>query len=133
VEPSHNSMNFQMTHGVGVALIATLAMKHGAKVRSLVRATDDLRLFVAARWEGHQVLSTLGHQVLPKSEVMISKIPPFLQVGTMWILLSYKFGVVGLEYHLSQAHDEMDQLVRKLRERMDVAGITVPAIRTVLG
>ena len=133
VELSHNIVDFQMTHGVGVALIATLAMKHGGKVRTLARATDDMRLFVAARREGQQVLSTLGHQILPKSEVVISKIPAFLQVAAMWVLLSSKFGVVGLEYHLSQAPDEMDQLVGEFKELVDQAGIPVPAIRKVLG
>jgi len=133
VELSSNIVDSQMTHGVGVALIATLAMKHGGKVRTLARATDDLRLFVAARREGQQVLRTLGHQILPKSEVLISKIPAFLQVAAMWILLSSKFGVVGLEYHLSQAPDEMDQLVGEFKELVDQAGIPVPAIRKVLG
>jgi len=133
VELCHNIVDFQMTHGVGVALIATLAMKHGGKVRTLARATDDLRLFVAARREGQQVLRTLGHQILPNSEVVISKIPAFLQVAAMWILLSSKFGVVGLEYHLSQAPDEMDQLVGEFKELVDQAGIPVPAIRKVLG
>ena len=133
VELSDNIVDFQMTHGVGVALIATLAMKHGGKVRTLARATDDLRLFVAARREGQQVLRTLGHQILPNSEVVISKIPAFLQVAAMWILLSSKFGIVGLEYHLSQAPDEMDQLVGEFKELVDQAGIPVPAIRKVLG
>jgi 2-dehydropantoate 2-reductase len=133
MELSHNIVDFQMTHGVGVALIATLALKHGGKVRNLARATDDLKLFVAARREGQQVLHSLGHQVLPKSEVVITKIPAFLQVAAMRILLSTKFGVVGLEYHLSQAPDEMDQLVGEFRELVDQAGIPVPAIRKVLG
>jgi 2-dehydropantoate 2-reductase len=132
LELTNNIVDFQMTHGVGVALIATLAMKHGGKVRSLAKATDDLRLFVAARREGQQVLLTLGHQILPKSEVVIGKIPTFLQVAAMWLLLSSKFGVVGLEYHLSQAPDEMDQLVMELKELVDQAGIPVPAIRKVL-
>jgi 2-dehydropantoate 2-reductase len=131
-ELSTNIVDFQMTHGVGVAIIARLAMKHGGHVRLLARSINDLRLFVAARREGQQIIRALGHQVLPKSEVMISKIPAFIQIPAMWMLLSSKFGVVGLEYHLSQAPDEMDQLVREFTELVVQSGIQVPAIRKVL-
>ena len=132
VELSSNIVDFQMTHGVGVAIIASLAMKHGGRIRLLARSTEDLRLFVAARREGYQVLRALGHQILPKSEVAISKIPTFLQVPAMWMLLSSKFGMVGLEYHLSQAPDEMEQLVGEFTKLVDQAGIPVQAIRKVL-
>lgn len=87
---------------------------------------------MAARREGYQVLRALGHQILPKSEVAISKIPTFLQVPAMWMLLSSKFGMVGLEYHLSQAPDEMEQLVGEFTKLVDQAGIPVQAIRKVL-
>jgi hypothetical protein len=38
-----------------------------------------------------------------------------------------------LEYHLSQAPDEMDQLVGEFKKLVDQAGFPVPAIRKVLG
>ncbi len=132
VELVHNIVDYQMTHGVGVALIATLAMKHAGVVRELGRATDDLKLYVAARWEGLQVIQSLGHEVLPRSELTLAKLPVFLQVLGMKVLLGIKFGEVGLEYHLSQAPDEMQQLTIELKDLVDQAGLPVPAIRKVL-
>jgi len=44
VELSRNIVDFQMTHGAGVALIASLVLKHGGDVTALARAGDDLRL-----------------------------------------------------------------------------------------
>jgi hypothetical protein len=48
-------------------------------------------------------------------------------------LLNSKLGGVGLEYHLSQAPDEMHQLAMELQTLVDQAGLPVPAIRKVLG
>jgi 2-dehydropantoate 2-reductase len=132
VELVHNIVDYQMTHGVGVALIAMLAMKHGGVVRALGRATDDLKLYVAARREGLQVIHALGHEVLPRTELTLAKLPVFLQVLGMKVLLGIKFGEVGLEYHLSQAPDEMQQLAMELKELVNQAGLPVPAIRKVL-
>jgi 2-dehydropantoate 2-reductase len=132
VELVHNIVDFQLTHGVGVALIAALAMKHAGKVRQLGRATDDLKLYVAARREGLQVIQALGHEVLPRTELTLAKLPVFLQVLGMKVLLGIKFGEVGLEYHLSQAPDEMQQLTLELKQLVDQAGLPVPAIRKVL-
>jgi hypothetical protein len=42
-------------------------------------------------------------------------------------------GEVGLQYHISQAPDEMRQLVMELRELVDQAGIPVPNLRKALG
>jgi len=129
---SHNIVDVQMTHGVGVAIIGQLAMKHGGKVSALAKSTDDLKLFVVARREGLKVQRALGHQILPKFEVAEAYIPEFLQVLGLRALLTSKFGEVGLEYHLSQAPDEIRQLVDELRELVKQAGIPVPGIQKVL-
>jgi 2-dehydropantoate 2-reductase len=132
-ELSRNIVDFQMTHGVGVALIASLAVKHGGSVRELARATDDLKLYVAARREGLELLRYLGHQILPKTELILANLPEFLQVVGMRLLLNSKLGMVGLEYHISQAPDEMHQLAMELQELVNQAGMPLPAIRKVLG
>jgi 2-dehydropantoate 2-reductase len=133
VELSSNIVDTQMTHGVGVAIIAMLVLKHGGKIRQLARSTEDLKLFVAARREGLLLIRHLGHQVLPKSEELMVKFPSFVQVLAMRLLLNSKFGEVGLEYHVSQAPDEMQQMAMELRQLVDQAVIPLPAIRKVLG
>jgi 2-dehydropantoate 2-reductase len=132
VEKSRHIVDFQTTHAVGVAIIAKLAIKHGCDTYALARSTDDLRLFIAARREVHQVLRSLGRQIIPWSEATIDAIPAFLQVAGMRALLNSKFGEVGLGWHCSQAPDEMRQLALELEQLVDQAGLPVPAIRKVL-
>ena len=133
VELSRNIVDTQMTHAVGVALIGMLLMKHAGKVRRMGAATDDLKLYVAARREGHRMMLALGHEIIPKTEYLLSFVPSFLQVLATRILLYSKLGEVGLEYHVSQAPDEMIQLAAELRIMVDQAGMPVPAVRKVLG
>ena len=132
VELSRNIVDTQMTHGIGVVPIAMLVIKHGGDIRQLARASEDLRLYVAARREGHLVLRALGHQVLPPSDGTLAMIPGFLQVLGMRVLLNSKFGEVGLAWHVSKAPDEMHQLASELKELVDQAGIPAPAIRKIL-
>ncbi len=51
----------------------------------------------------------------------------------MRLLLNSKFGEAGLEYHISQAPDEMQHLVKELKELVDQASRPFPAIQKVLG
>jgi 2-dehydropantoate 2-reductase len=133
VEASENIVESQRTHGVGVALIALLAYKHGGKVAALGRARDDLYLYSHAWREAHQVLHATGHPVVPASEGWIARLPAFITATAMrWLLCSH-FGEVGLEYHLSQAPDEMRQLALELRALVEQSGLPVPAVREVLG
>jgi 2-dehydropantoate 2-reductase len=133
VKLSRNIVDTQMTHGVGVAIIAALVIKHGGDIRLLARSTDDLKLYVAARREGLCVLRALNHQIIPWSEETMTSLPGFLQVAGMRVLLNSKMGEVGLQYHVSQAPDEMRQLVMELKELVDQVDLPVPAIRNVLG
>jgi 2-dehydropantoate 2-reductase len=131
-QSSRQIVDFQTTHAVGVALIGKLALKYGCEVRALARSTDDLKLFVEARHEAHQVLRTLGRRIIPWSEVAIGIVPSFLQVASLRALLNSKLGEVGLAYHVSQAPDEVRQLAVELQALVDQAGVPVPAIRKVL-
>jgi 2-dehydropantoate 2-reductase len=133
VKLSSNIVDTQTTHGVGVATIVALVMKHGGDIRQLARATDDLKLYVAARREGLRVLHALNRQIIPRSEKTMASLPGFLQVVGMRVLLNSKMGEVGLQFHISQAPDEMRQLVMELRELVDQAGIPVPNLRKALG
>ena len=126
-------IDLQMTHAVGVALIGKLTMKYNCDLSALAQSTEDLKLFVDARREAHQVLRALGHKVVPSSEDSIRIIPGFLQIAGMRVLLNSKLGEVGLAYHVSQAPDEMQQLAMELRALVNQAGLHTPAIRKVLG
>ncbi len=123
----------QMTHAVGVALIGKLTMKYNCDLSALARSKEDLKLLVDARREAHQVLRALGHKIIPPSEDAIRIIPSFLQIAGMRALLNSKLGEVGLAYHVSQAPDEMEKLATELRSLVDQAGLSVPAIRQILG
>jgi 2-dehydropantoate 2-reductase len=129
---STHIVDSQLAHGVGVALIASLAMKHGGDIKALARAKDDLKLFVHARREGHRLLRALGHLV-PRSESFMGNVPGFLQIAGLQALLNSKMGEVGLAWHLYQAPDEIQQLIREMQELLDQSNLPVPAIRKVLG
>ncbi len=129
---STNMIDHNMTHAVGVALIAKLTLKYHGDLHALARSTEDLNLFVDARREAHQVIRASGHTIVPPSEDAIRFIPRFLQVAGMRVLLNSKLGEVGLGYHVSQAPDEMIQLIHELNKLIDRAGIPVPAIKKLL-
>jgi 2-dehydropantoate 2-reductase len=131
--PSKDMIDSQMTHAVGVALIGKLTMKYQCDLRALARSTEDLRLFVEARREAHQVLHALGHKIIPASEDSIRYIPGFLQIAGMRALLNSRLGEVGLAYHVSHAPDEMLQLSAELPALVNPAGLPAPAIRKILG
>ena len=129
---STEMIDHQMTHAIGVALIGKLTMKYNCDLHALARSKEDLKLFVDARREAHQVLRALGHKITPPSEDNIRIIPAFLQIAAMRWMLNSKIGEVGLAYHVSQAPDEMRQLIKELRILVDQAGLPVPAIRQIL-
>lgn len=130
---STDMIDLQMNHAAGVALIGKLTMKYNCDLHALTRSKDDLKLFVDARREVHQVLRALGHRIVPFSEAASGVIPSFLQVAGMRMLLNSKLGEVGLAYHVSQAPDEVQQLARELSALVDQAGLPAPAIRRILG
>ena len=129
---SKNIVDTQMTHAVGIAPLAMLVMKHNSKVRLLAQATDDIRLYVHARREGHHLMLALGHQVLPRSEMFEANLPVFLQLIGMRLMLNSRLGLVGLEYHITQAPDEMLQLAKELKELVNQSELPVPALRKIL-
>ncbi len=130
---STKMIDSQMTHAVGVALIGKLTMKYNCDLPALARSEEDLRLFVDARREAHQVLRALGHKIIPASEAAIRITPRSRQVSEMRALLNSKFGEVVMAYHVSQAPDEMRQLAMELRALVGQAGLPVPALRQLLG
>jgi 2-dehydropantoate 2-reductase len=132
VEFSKNIVDFQATHGAGVAIIGALTMKNGNSASSLAHSKEDLKLFIEGRREGQRVLRALGHEIIPWSEPIITRLPVFLQVIGMQLLLRSKFAEVGLAWHVSQAPDEIIQLGTELLQMCDRVDFPVPAIRKAL-
>jgi 2-dehydropantoate 2-reductase len=132
-QASNTIVDFQTTHGVGVALIGTLVIKHGCDNYALARSPEELKLYVDAMQAAHQVLRLLGRRIVPKSEVFLEKLPRFLQVAGLQALLNSKLGEVGLAWHCSQAPDEIAQMAGELEALVEKSGLPVPAIRKVLG
>ncbi len=132
VELSKNIVDFQATHGAGVAIIGALTMKHGNSASSLAHSKEDLKLFIEGRREGQRVLRALGYQIIPWSETFITGMPVFLQIIGMQLLLRTKFAEVGLAWHVSQAPDEIIQLGKELLDFCDRVDFPIPAIRKVL-
>jgi 2-dehydropantoate 2-reductase len=132
-KPSTEMIDHQMTHAIGVALIGKLTMKYNCDLQALARSNEDIKLYIEARREAHQVLRALGHKIVPRSEGANTTIPSFLQIAGMRWLLKSKLGEVGLAYHVSQAPDEVLQLIHELRALVDQTGLPVPAIRKILG
>jgi hypothetical protein len=108
-------------------------LKHGGKVKGLARAKDDLKLYVDARREGLQLVRALGHQIVPRSKATLVNLPDFVEVTATKLVLNSRFGEVGLEYHISQAPDEIQQMIDELWALVDRANIPAPAIRRALG
>ena len=132
IQLSKDIVNTQRTHAVGVAIVAALVLKHAGKVKQLAHDTADLKLYAAARREGLQLLRLMGYHILPPMESWMVAVPVFIQVmATRWLLNS-RLGEVGLEYHISQAPDEMQQLILELAELVHRSGLPFPALRKVL-
>lgn len=129
---SRTMVDFAATHAAGVALIGSLIMQHNCDASALARSTSDLRLYVQAQHEAHQVLRAVGFRIVPWTEVVTGSLPDFVQVAAMGWLLKSRMGTVGLAWHVSQAGDEICQLAAELRTLVDKAGIPAPAIRQIL-
>ena len=122
-----------ITHSAAVIPIGYLVLKHGSQTRNLAKSTTDLYLLVDAIRDGFKVLQKLGFQILPKSnEFFFNYVPKFILVTLMRVLFNSKFGQVGIEYHVSQAPDEMQHLAKEMRTLVEKAGLPVPALREVL-
>jgi hypothetical protein len=79
-----------LTRAVEVALIAQSAIKYDRNTYALVRSAADLRLFVDARREAHDVLRALAYRIIPWFEAVISIIQRFILVAAFRAWLSSK-------------------------------------------
>ncbi len=131
-EASPAMVDYLMTHGAGVAVIAPLILKHGCDTSALARSTADLRLLVDGMRETLEVLHVLGYRIIPRSTSLMKIMPRFLLVAVYRALFASKIGEVGAGWHCSQAPDEMRRLAEDLQALVDQYGLPVPAIRAIL-
>jgi len=121
------------THAAGVAILGPMVMKYHNDVKALARSTADLRLIVTAIRETHLALDALGHKIVPASQRLAARLPGFVVVMMLRWLLRSRLGEVGAAWHVSQAPDEMQALASDLRALVVRSGLSVPAVKNVLG
>lgn len=89
----------------------------------------DIYLLVDALRDVLNVLRTNRIRVTPPGIVVIKVIPRWIQVAVLSAALPSRFVEVGGAYHISQAPDEMVQLIKEVRTLVEKSGLAVPAIR----
>lgn len=131
-ETSTDISDYLATHGVEVALVGRLLIKHGCDTYALARSTADLKLLVDGLRETLDVLHALGCRIIPRSYSMMRIIPRFILVAAFRMLFASKIGEVGAGWHCSQAPDEMQRLAEDLMVLVEKSGLPVPTIRKLL-
>jgi len=119
-------------HAAMVAPLAQLLLKHGCDNYALARSKSDLRLLAASVPETQTVLRAAGRRIVPRANALIGVLPRYLIAVLFRLLLSSRYGEIGAAWHCSQAPDEMNQLVRELKELVERSGLPVPALRQIL-
>lgn len=120
------------THAALVAPVGMLTLKHRTDTYALGRSRDDLRLLVDASREVLAVLRKNGRRVVPVSQDVIRWLPRFIVIAGLRLLLSTRFGEIGLGWHCSQAPEEIHALAREVLVLVDKSGLPAPALRKVL-
>jgi 2-dehydropantoate 2-reductase len=122
------------THAALVAVMASFAMARGIDRESMSRYTRaDIGLLVDGMREVLGVIRSNGVRITPPSITLIKVVPRWLQVVALRAMFRSRFFEVGGAYHMSQAPDEMAQLIGEVRILVEKSGRDVPALRTVLG
>lgn len=125
--------DYLATHAATVAVFASFAMARGYDRASMARYTRaDLGLMVEAMREMLPVLRANGIRVTPKGMAAWMAVPRWIHVELLRVMLPSRFTEAGAAYHLSQAPDEMEQLIRETRTLVEKSGLKVPALREVL-
>ncbi len=130
---STNIIDALITHAAGLPVMALLIMKYKLNLKELAKSTVDLKLMVDATRESYSVIKALGYRIIPKATNIVNIIPCFIQIAILRILLKTKLLEVGGVYHISQAPDEMNFIAGELKVLVEKSGLSVPALRKVLG
>ena len=126
--------DYLATHAAMVAVMASFVMARGYDRESMARyARADIYLVVDALREVLNVLRANRIRVTPPGVGVIKAVPRWIQVALFQALLPSRFMEVGGAYHISQAPDEMAQLISETRTLVEKSGLAVPALRKVLG
>jgi 2-dehydropantoate 2-reductase len=132
--PSAHISDYLATHASLVAVLAAFVMARGYDHESLMHyAKADVFLLVDAMRQMLDVLRADGIRVTPSGMSAIKVIPRWIRVAAIRAALPSRFMEVGGIYHISQAPDEMAQLVYEVKALVDRSGLSVPATRIVLG
>ena len=122
------------THAVLVAVLASFAMARGIDRESVSRYTRaDIFVLVNGMREALDVLRSNGIRITPPAITLVKAVPRWFQVEALRAMFRSRFFEVGGVYHMSQAPDEMAQLIREVRSLVEKSGREAPALRAVLG
>jgi 2-dehydropantoate 2-reductase len=125
--------DYLATHAALVAVLGNFVMARGYDHDSLKHyPLADIRLLVDAMREGLDVLTVSGVRITPAGTAIIKIIPRWILVAAIRALLPSRFMEVGGVYHISQAPDEIEQLVIEENALVNKSRLSVPAIRSVL-
>ncbi len=125
--------DYLATHAALVTIVVCFLIKHDADKRALVRSKSDLGTLVNALREALEVLPAAGYRITPTNASAIKIIPRFILVAAFRrFMISNLADAVGF-WHYSDAPDEMLQLAKKFNTLIKKSGLSVPAIRKVLG
>ena len=121
------------THAAMVAPLAGFLMQRGFDPASLRRYTvADLGILVEAMRQVQDVLRAVGVRVLSGNATMLKLLPRSLWAALFKALLPTKFMEVGGIYHITQAPDEMRQLIQETLALVERSGLSVPELRSCL-
>ena len=121
------------THAAMVAPLAGFFMQRGFDPDALRRySIADLSILVEAMRQVTQVLHAVGVRVDSGNAVTLRLLPKVVWAALFKAMLPTKFLEVGAIFHLTQAPDEMRQLIKETQALVERSGLAVPALRNCL-
>lgn len=121
-----------ITHAAMVAPVGMLVLKHHCDTYALARSRQDMGMLADALREVLAVLRANGRRIVPRGVILLDVLPRFVVTTFFRALLSSRFGEIGAGWHCSQAPDEILQLARELRDRVEQSHLPAPVLHQLL-
>jgi len=131
-ETSRHMIDWLATHAASLVPFAKLVMKYNLDTHALAKSTSDIGLMIDAIREILDILQATGHQITPRSIIIIRFIPRFILIIILHKLLPSKIVEMGGIWHVSQAPDEMNELIKELEILIKQSGLSVPKLKKLL-
>jgi 2-dehydropantoate 2-reductase len=130
---SEDINGYLAAHAANVAVMAKFIIDRGYDHESLKRYTrKDFGILMDAMREVPAVLVASGFRAASVENRMLKILPKWVFAMAFQKMLPTRYMEVGALYHISQAPDEIQQLVAELTVMVEKTKLPVPAIRRVL-